>query len=211
MINGLPKFKNNKLLVQALTHSSYSAENYERLEFLGDSILGFIVADLFYKNSSESVGYMTKKRAHFVAKPYLAIIFDSLNLEKHVRLGKSTTQVTQSMKCDMMESVLAAIYLDLGLDTCRKFIYEHFDFEIIDNNNYSDSKTILQEWSQKNKTHVEYKLLNVNKKARNKSFIVRVKVFNYLSTARAGSIKEAEQLAAKKILKQIDKGANWCT
>ena len=116
-------FKNPKLLERALTHSSYSKENYERLEFLGDSILDFIVGDFLYERVEDGEGKLSKLRASFVSEQYLHKIFDELNISKYVKLGKSyKTELTKAVKADIFEAIVASIYLDGGLDEAKKFI-----------------------------------------------------------------------------------------
>ena len=109
------------LIDTAFTHSSKSAENYERLEFLGDSILDFLIADILYKNNNLKEDELTRSRANIVSEENLSKVFDSLNLQKMVKLGKSLKVVTKAIKCDVLESVIATIYLESGLNACQKF------------------------------------------------------------------------------------------
>ena len=111
------KFKNSKLLERALTHSSYSKENYERLEFLGDSILDFVVGDYLFSRVDESEGKLSKLRASFVSEQYLHKIFDELKISSYVKLGKSyKSELTKSVKADIFVAIVAGIYLDGGLE-----------------------------------------------------------------------------------------------
>lgn len=143
------EFKDPKILKRALTHSSYSPENYERLEFLGDSILDFLVGEYFYQNCEESEGKLTVLRSHFVAENYLAMLFDKLNLKKEVILGKSYQgEVSKAIKGDIIEAILAGIYLDGGLEEAKKFVERFFDlssYKSITDDNY---KSKLQELVQ---------------------------------------------------------------
>lgn len=143
------KFKNPSLLERALTHSSRSEQNYERLEFLGDSILDFLVGEYFYLNCDDSEGKLSVLRSHYVSENYLSKVFDELELEKVVKLGKSCQgEITKSIKGDVVEAVIAAIYLDGGLENAKNFIYLHFDLnaykDIIDDNYKSKLQELVQ-------------------------------------------------------------------
>lgn len=142
-------FKDPKILKQALTHSSFSSENYERLEFLGDSILDFLVGEYFYKNCEESEGKLTVLRSHFVSENYLALLFDKLNLKDNVILGKSYQgEISKAIKGDIIEAILAGIYLDGGINEAKRFIERYFEldsYKKIKDDNY---KSRLQELVQ---------------------------------------------------------------
>ena len=143
------KFKDKSLLDRALTHASKSSINYERLEFLGDSILDFLVGEYLFKATNEGEGYLTVRRSHFVSENYLATIFDKLELQQDIQMGKSMkNSVPKAVKADVVESIIAAIYLDGGLNFARKFIEKNFElgtFQQIQNDNY---KSQLQELVQ---------------------------------------------------------------
>lgn len=199
------KFKDQALLTTALTHSSYSKDNYERLEFLGDSILDFVVGDYFYKNSEESEGSLTKIRAQFVSEAYLSKVFERLDIEKYVLLGKSYQGVlSKSIKADIMEALIAVVYLESGFEKAKKFTYS-----IINLGNYKtmkniDYKTQLQELVQANKQKVTYKTLSKTGKSHDPIFEVGVFVGGeMLSKASASSKHKAEQLAASLAIKKV--------
>lgn len=145
------KFKDRKLINSALTHPSKSKNNYQRLEFLGDSILDFLVGEFLYKNCDKNEGELTVLRAHFVSEEYLAECFDKLNLENELFLGKSLqNKVTRAIKGDVFEAIIAVIYLEQGLDFVRQFIVENLQlesFESVEDTNY---KSQLQELVQAN-------------------------------------------------------------
>ena len=106
-------FKDKKLLERALTHSSKSELNYERLEFLGDSILDFLVGEYFFKNCRDDEGKLTVLRSHYVSENNLAKLFDKLNLSGEVKLGKSYQgEISKAIKADVIEALIAGIYLD---------------------------------------------------------------------------------------------------
>lgn len=145
------KFKDRKLINSALTHPSKSKNNYQRLEFLGDSILDFLVGEFLYKNCDKNEGELTVLRAHFVSEEYLAECFDKLNLENELFLGKSLqNKVTRAIKGDVFEAIIAVIYLEQGLEVARQFIVENLQlesFESVEDTNY---KSQLQELVQAN-------------------------------------------------------------
>ncbi len=145
------EFKDKKLINCALTHPSKSKNNYQRLEFLGDGILDFLVGEFLFKNSDKSEGELTVLRSHFVSEEYLAGCFDRLQIEDELFLGKSLqNRVTRAIKCDIFEAIIAAIYLEFGLDAVRNFIIEKLQlktFESVVDTNY---KTQLQELVQAN-------------------------------------------------------------
>ena len=125
-------FKNTELINQALTHSSKSIVNYERLEFLGDSILDFLVGEYFYKNCDQPEGKLTVLRSYYVSENYLLKVFDKLNLAKLVKIGKSCQgEISKAVKGDVVEAIIASIYLDGGLESARNFIYKNFSNELL--------------------------------------------------------------------------------
>lgn len=145
------KFVDQNLLTTALTHPSKSKENYQRLEFLGDSILNFLVGEFLFAHSDKHEGELTVLRAHYVSEDYLAKCFDEMNLAEDVILGKSmNNEITPAIKGDVIEAIIAAIYLDSDLTQARKFVIDklHIEgFESAENDNY---KSQLQELVQAN-------------------------------------------------------------
>lgn len=145
------EFKSRKYIEEALTHPSKSKNNYQRLEFLGDSILDFLVGEYLFKKSDKSEGDLTVLRAHFVSEEYLSMCFDNLNIEHELNLGKSLQgKVTRAIKGDVFEAIIGAIYLEKGIDFVRNFIIEKLNlenFENVENDNY---KSELQELVQAN-------------------------------------------------------------
>lgn len=122
------KFKSKRLLQKSLTHSSYSnehnVESNERLEFLGDAVIEFIITEILYKEFLGSEGELSKIRALIVSEKPLAEIIDNLGLVSYLIRGKgeskNTTQ-SKAIKCDMFEAIVGAIYLDGGLENAKKF------------------------------------------------------------------------------------------
>jgi len=145
------KFCDQNLLTTALTHPSKSKENYQRLEFLGDSILNFLVGEFLFAHSDKHEGELTVLRSHYVSEDYLAKCFDEMNLAEDVILGKSmNNEITPAIKGDVIEAIIAAIYLDSDIMQARKFVIDklHIEgFESAENDNY---KSQLQELVQAN-------------------------------------------------------------
>lgn len=205
------KFKNSKLLERALTHSSYSKENYERLEFLGDSILDFVVGDYLFSRVDESEGKLSKLRASFVSEQYLHKIFDELKISSYVKLGKSyKSELTKSVKADIFEAIVAGIYLDGGLEEAKKFIISTLklgNYKTIKNTDY---KSQIQEYYQAldKKNKITYKLLSQEGTPHKPTFTVGVLLNKEQIAVASGSSKhEAEQRGAESILKKLKKAS----
>lgn len=194
-------FKDKSLLELALTHSSLSENNYERLEFLGDSILDFLVGEYFFKHCDEKEGKLTVLRSHFVSENYLSQIFDKLNLQNDVRLGKSCQgQVSKAIKCDVIESILGAIYLDGGLEHAKKFIQNYFELETYPNIVDDNYKSKLQELIQGNfKCKIGYVTESCDGGFVSSFYMDEDKI----STATGKSKLEAEQKTAKKAIEKL--------
>ena len=200
-------FYNQKLLTKCFTHKSYNPlENNEKLEFLGDRVLGLIISQnllKFFPNDKE--GDLDKKLASLVNKKQCAIIAKDLSLQEYILIKNSNnkTNIENKVLSDCLESVIGCIYLDQGLEVAEKFIIKNWrkylNKSLITER---DSKTQLQEYSLKTyKLLPVYKLLD-NKGPRHKPLIkVSVKIKNSKNiTAIGNSKKEAEQKAAKKLL-----------
>lgn len=195
------EFKNEQLLSLALTHSSRSEENYERLEFLGDSILDFLVAEYFYKTCDDKEGKLTVLRSHYVSEQYLSKVFDKIGLNKDVKLGKSYQgEISKAIKGDVIESIIAAIYLDGGLDEARKFIENNFDLKNYKNIVDDNYKSKLQELIQSNfKCKMSY-LTKSTEKGFVSTFCMDE---DEISTGEGKSKLEAEQNAAKMAIEKL--------
>lgn len=198
-------FKSNYINT-ALTHSSFSSNNYERLEFLGDSILDFLIADILFKSESYKEDELTRARASIVSEESLSVVFDSLNIGKMVKIGKSCPCVTRAIKCDIVESIVASIYLESGLEACKTFIINNFNLHASEQKDY---KSLFQEYAQKNKLQFEYKLEKTDGPAHNLTFYINLNVNNQtIASASAKSKAEAEKLCAKIALKNLDNKEN---
>ena len=209
------KFKNPKYLETALRHSSYANEkknrgmSNERLEFLGDSVLGFVVADyLFKKFPNIPEGDLTKKRAALVCEKACCGFSQKLDLGKYLLLShgeqNSGGSERPSILADAFESVTAAIYLDGGMDEARKFVLG-FVLPLLKEEKpkaFKDYKTLLQEIVQKNPGQtLEYVLTGESGPDHDKHFSVQVLLDNNIIGKGGGrSKKEAEQQAAREAL-----------
>ena len=205
----------NSLYEKAFTHSSYANENgtedYERLEFLGDKILDFIVSEYLYVNENLTEGEMTKLRASYVCENALNEYSKELGLDKLLKLGKgeeSTGGRTKpSIIADLFEAFLAATYLMYGLDKVKEIVND-IVIPYVEGNHHEflkDYKSILQEYVQTDKKSTIYEVINEEGPANEKIFTVIVKVDDIvLGKGTASSKKEAEQLAAKDALNKAN-------
>lgn len=208
-------FKDESLLRQALTHSSFAneghgVESYERLEFLGDSVLGFVTAQyLFEKDRVPDEGELTKLRAAVVCEKALCGYSKQLGLGKYARLGRgeqhSGGAERPSILADMYEAVLAAIYLDGGMEPAEKFVLRFIipEAESQRRRKFKDYKTALQEIVQQNPgERLEYVLSGEFGPDHNKTFVTEVHLnSNVIGVGRGRSKKESEQQAAREALK----------
>lgn len=206
------KFKNPQLLNHALTHSSYANEKHlpygsnERLEFLGDSVLGVITAEYFFKNFDLPEGELTKLRASTVCEKSLFAFAKELDLGKYLLLGKGEIRThgaeRPSILSDAFESVIAAIYLDGGMPAAEKFVLRFISKAVVENPGFHDYKTALQEIIQKNPDeHISYVLVGESGPDHDKRFEVEVHLdSNVIGSGVGKSKKIAEQEAAKAAL-----------
>lgn len=198
-------FTKPELLTQALTHSSYSKENYERLEFLGDSVLSFIIAEAFYLKTKFDEGYLSRARANLVSAAHLSSVFDRLELDQYALVGKSFVRpLSGSVKSDIIEAIIGAIYLDGGMAAVKKFVLATLEVSKYFGSAPTDSKTKLQEYLQKNgKVKLGYMQNKALSKASN-NFEMNVSVFGkVVASGSATSKRDAEQIAASKALVKV--------
>lgn len=194
-------FNDKNLKQQALTHSSRGEDNYERIEFLGDSILDFLVGEYFYKNCSDGEGKLTVLRSHYVSENYLAKIFDKLKLSEDVRLGKSCQgEISRAIKGDIVEAIIGAIYLDGGLDKAREFIYKNFELENFKNLQDDNYKSKLQELVQRN---FKCKIGYITEPCEDGFTATFYMDEDNISSGKGKSKIEAEQDAAKKAIDKL--------
>lgn len=206
-------FKNKNLLKEALTHTSYAYENKvksnERLEYLGDSILEFVISEyLFLEYNNLSEGEMTKVRANVVCEDSLYEIAKRHNFSDFLLLGKSEKHSQNSKKAimaDSVEAVIAAIFLDSDVEHSKKFILDNLkDFVEIASKNVGmkDYKTVLQEKLQVHgEVKIKYVVLKEEGPDHDKTFIVEVSCNDkVLATGKGKNKKHAEMEAAKNAL-----------
>lgn len=211
------KFKNLELLKTALTHTSYAydhnIESNEKLEFLGDSILEFVSSQYIYKNYSKlREGEMTKVRATVVCEASLHKIAKQHKFSEYLYIGKSEQQSKGNEKpailADSVEAVIAAIYLDGGLEPACKFIIENLKDEIAIATQHvgeKDYKTMLQEKLQEHgNVKITYKIIKETGPDHNKTFEAEVELNGKeLAKGKGKSKKLAEMSAAKKALENL--------
>ena len=209
-------FKDKKLLQNALTHTSYAYEHgmqsNEKLEFLGDSILEFVSSEYIYnKYTNLKEGEMTKVRATVVCEKSLYKIATLHNFSDFLYLGKSELMTggkkRPAILADSVEAVIAAMFLDGGLEPAKKFIVENLKDEIelaTKHVGEKDYKTVLQEELQKNgDVKIEYKILKETGPDHNKTFEAEVRLNGKtLATGVGKSKKQAEMKAAQKALER---------
>ncbi|MCB6366426.1 ribonuclease III [Intestinibacillus massiliensis] len=211
------KFQNIVLYRKAMTHSSYANEHRERhlqhnerLEFLGDSVLGFVTADYLFNHYPElPEGELTKLRAAVVCEQTLCEIAKELGIDKEIRLGHGEEtgggRQRPSILADATEALLGAIYLDGGIEPARKFVLDFVPRKAEEARHggvFKDYKTMLQEIVQKSKQEtLEYRLAGESGPDHDKQFTMEVLLnSNVFATGTGRSKKEAEQMAAKQAL-----------
>ncbi len=210
-------FQNKELLKKALTHTSYAYENNiesnEKLEFLGDSILEFVSSKYLYENYPElKEGEMTKVRATVVCEKSLHKVAKMHDFSDFLYLGKSERkmggQERPAILADSVEAVIAAIYLDGGIEQAEKFIIQSLkeDIEIATKHvGDKDYKTVLQEKLQEHgDVKIEYEIIKEEGPDHNKSFEVQVSCNGKkLAKGKGRSKKEAQMNAAQKALEKL--------
>lgn len=214
------EFKNKKLLINALTHSSYANEardgvsSNERLEFLGDSVLSIVVSEYIYKEFNNlPEGELTKLRASLVCEKSLCQFSRELELGKYLRLGKGEDKgggrERDSILADAFEAVLAAMYLDGGFNVAKNHVMRFIKNELkhTDDEVFKDYKTALQEIIQKNpEESVTYILTKETGPDHDKLFEVEVRLnSNTIGKGIGKNKKQAEQSAAKEALRLMGK------
>ena len=208
------QFHNITFLEVALTHSSYANEmrhqvRYnERQEFLGDAVLSIIVSDYLFNNYTVPEGDLTKLRAALVCERSLDVMANKIGLGDYLRLGHGEEmtggRTRPSILADAFEALIAAIYLDSGIESAREFVLP-FVIEMLeheDSLSFKDYKTILQEIIQQNpEEKLVYKLVGEKGPDHDKRFVVEVLLnSNVIGKGQGRSKKTAEQMAAKEAL-----------
>ena len=212
------RFKNISLLQNALTHSSYANERWhnslmsnERLEFLGDSVLGMAVAEYLYKTFPDRPeGELTRMRADMVCEKTLAAVAGRIGLGQHLMLGNGEEQgggrSRDSILADAVESVIAASFLDGGMLAAKGFIEKFIFVEVpVTKMHNADYKTALQELVQQKKNQtLSYRLVGESGPDHDKRFEVEVSLNGcVIGTGSGSSKKRAEQMAAQAALEKL--------
>jgi len=203
-------FNNISNLNEALTHSSYDKnakiQNYERLEFLGDRVLGLIIASkLYMENINSSEGDLAKKLSYLVCKSTLKKVADQIELGKYVKYSNKIDSL-DSIKANALEALIGAIYLDSNLKKTSKVILYLWK-NCFDNINLAefDPKSRLQEWCLKYKKKLpEYKLVEKIGPDHQPRFKIKVLIDNFTYSLADGNSKQVAEInAAEKLLKKI--------
>lgn len=211
------QFQNKALATQALTHRSYNCKNsYERLEFLGDALLGVMIGEYLYQNYVDlDEGKLTRMRATMVRQETLVMVAERLQLYRHVLLGagerKGGGRQRASILADCVEALLAAVYLDSGsFDVARKCLLAWYG-DLLDNAKepiLKDAKSRLQEWLQANKLPLPtYELLDIVGNSPNQTFTVRcvVNKAGIEPMIESGASRRiAEQKCAERMINQLN-------
>ena len=179
--------------------------NYERLEFLGDAILGSVMASYLYKKVPEGdEGYLTQMRSKVVSREHLNTLGKDLDLIRFVKSNISKEHISNNIYGNIFEALIGAIYLDRGYNYCNQFIYEQVILPYVDierlEGKISSYKGYVIEWCQKNKRKYKFESYEDSGNQNKKHFSVRVSIDgNVIGKGRATSKKKAEEIAAKRV------------
>jgi ribonuclease-3 len=212
------EFKNLRLLEQALTHRSAPGINNERLEYLGDAVLDFVISEALYRerpNASE--GVLSRLRSSLVKDTTLAELATGLDIGEHLILGsgekKSGGHRRTSILADALEAIFAAVYLDSGFDEARRVIHNAFADRLVDipdSAEQRDPKTRLQEFVQSRRIALpEYKVEKIDGKAHKQTFSVRctIQELDASTTGQGTTRRDAEQQSAEYMLAMLDEAS----
>jgi len=199
------------LYVRAATHGSHGQKDYQRLEFLGDRVLGLVIADhLYHKFPQEPEGQLSQRLNGLVSGSVCGEVAKQIGVSDHVLLGKQARDdgARQSVKVlgDVMESLIGAVYLDHGMEAARSFILSHWESRFTATvGDIRHPKSALQEWAAANNRKVPaYELVEKSGPHHDLKFTVRVYVSNIGEVeATASAIQAAETEAAKKFLEKF--------
>lgn len=205
------QFKNEELLQKAVTHSSINSHidgNYERLEFLGDRVLGVATASLLYRIfSQEPEGSLSQRFVRLVCKETVAEMALSLKLDHFMKVLSDDLRRNDNVLCDVMEAVIGAIYIDGGIDAAVDFVSNHWR-ELIDKNTTppKDAKTALQEWAQHYGLSMpEYRVVRREGSEHEPIFVIEVAIGQRKASGQGHNKKQAEFAAAKALLELVQK------
>ncbi|MBR6789207.1 MAG: ribonuclease III [Clostridia bacterium] len=207
-------FKNKVLLERAFIHSSYAheknVESYDRLEFLGDGVLGLVIAEKLYTCGNDE-GDMTEKRSRIVSTVPLEELSENLGLNKYILFGageRKQTHTRRKVLADVVEAIIGGIYLDGGYEKAKDFIYKHLNDrikEVLFGDVNENPKGALQEYCQARKLgNIEYRVLSKSGTHHEPYFVVGAFLNDKeMSRGEGSRIKEAEKISATKALKKI--------
>ena len=207
------KFKNIALLEEALTHSSFKKnnlkikkKNYERLEFLGDRVLGLVLSEYVYKAfSTANEGVLDSYFQKFANQDNLFKYAEKINLSFFIKTQKGDNlENNKSILSDVVEAIIGAIYIDTGLSNCKNFIINNIvDIDLINFKSLKHPKSILQEYClDKYKTLPKYNILNKSGSEHQPIYEVSVYIENHDAVSATGvNLKKAEEAAATKLLR----------
>ena len=198
------EFSNADLLVRALTHRSAAKIHNERLEFLGDAMLGAVIAShLYLEVPGGDEGYLTKMRSKVVSREHLNELGKDLNLIDLIESKIATSQFGDNIHGNLFEALIGAIFLDKGFKYCEKFIYKRVIIPYVDiaqlEGRVISYKSLLIEWCQKEKKTFNYNVYEDSGNDEIRHFSVKLSVDNkVIAKARATSKKKAEEKASKR-------------
>lgn len=208
------QFKDDQLLTRALSHRSSAAQNNERLEFLGDAVLGMVIAEqLFLHHPQSREGELSRLRSSLVNREMLAILADDLQLNDYIRLGAGEKRGggarRNSILSDAVEAIIGAIYMDSDYATCQACILSWFDGRIDDFAKLEpvkDAKSALQEWLQARKLPLPDYTATTTGKSHEQTFFVVCSVsgIDFTTEGQGKSRRKAEQLAAQHFLDKLN-------
>lgn len=211
------QFSDPELLEQALTHRSVGSRNNERLEFLGDAVLSFVISgELFGRFTKIDEGRLSRLRAALVKGETLAKLARKLELGEYLRLGSGEMKTgghrRESILADALEAVIGAVYLDSGVEAVRDLVLRLFDERLeaaSPETNLKDPKTRLQEYLQSRRLPLPvYSVLSVEGEPHDQTFEISCRIEGLAQATRGvgSSRRRAEQAAAQQALEQIDNG-----
>jgi len=215
------RFRDEALLADALTHSSYlhehnaepDARDFERLEFLGDAVVDLVVGeDLFRRFPDATEGELTSLRAALVSSAALAEVGRRLGLPERARLGRGEEEtggrLRAGLAASLYESVVGAVYLDSGLDEARTLVQRTMGDAIAATATTArkSPKAVLQEWAQSERHPLPiYRTLEVSGPEHRRDFVVEVAAAGTVATGTGASKRAAEEAAAEKLLAMVSR------
>lgn len=209
------RFRDVKLFQQALTHRSKSKQNNERLEFLGDAVLDFVISNIVYACRPDAdEGDLSKLRASLVKDESLGQLALEMELGEHLLLGSGELKTgghrRESILADALEAIFGAVFLDRGFAAAEDVISRVYAVRIEnlpDIDDLRDPKTRLQEWLQARKMSLpDYQLVTISGEDHEQEFTVSCTVGKDVTTGNAASRRKAEQVAARAMFKQLNGG-----